>query len=154
MIKFKLEDGRYMRVAPEHIEIFKQRNPNATEVGGTGNGYASSLLGSEIGIDLAKSQITREQRLDIEEDVAGLRSQILRQTKDGVYMTNEEISEGMAQRTFGGWAPHLKWMGEMFGDKTRGSKNPYEKAYLEAVEEYKQKSGDELRGITDEDLTE
>ena len=29
-------------------EIFKQRNPNATEVGGTDNGYASSLLGSEI----------------------------------------------------------------------------------------------------------
>ena len=32
MIEFRLADGSYMSVAPEHLEIFKQQNPGAEEI--------------------------------------------------------------------------------------------------------------------------
>ena len=34
MIKFRLADGTYKNVKPEHLEIFKQRYPDAVRVGG------------------------------------------------------------------------------------------------------------------------
>ena len=33
MIKFQLADGTYKNVKPEHLDIFKERYPDATEVG-------------------------------------------------------------------------------------------------------------------------
>ena len=33
MIKFRLEDGTYMNVEQKHVDIFKQQNPNASEMG-------------------------------------------------------------------------------------------------------------------------
>ena len=34
MIKFRLANGIYKNVAPEHLDIFKERHPDAVEIGG------------------------------------------------------------------------------------------------------------------------
>ena len=34
MIKFRLADGTYKNVKPEHLDIFKERYPDAMEIGG------------------------------------------------------------------------------------------------------------------------
>ena len=50
MIQFKLEDGSYMNVTPENLDIFKQRYPNATEVGKTNGSAGVTPIGEPSGM--------------------------------------------------------------------------------------------------------
>ena len=67
MIKFKLADGSYMDVAPEHLEIFKQRHPKAVRVGGED----ATLTGESIGVK------------DVDLSSTGLFFNVLQQTNPG-----------------------------------------------------------------------
>ena len=74
MIKFRLEDGTYMNVEQKHVDIFKQQNPNASEMGKLEDFSVQNQAkkSSSTGLDLGDGsselpQVTRKDTRETEE---------------------------------------------------------------------------------------
>ena len=65
MIKFRLADGTYKNVKPEHLEIFKQRYPDAMQVGGepTLSPKGLEIIALEESLKQLKQQSQSEQEV-------------------------------------------------------------------------------------------
>ena len=57
MIKFRLANGIYKNVKPEHLDIFKERYPNAIKVDESGNTNNSAIESPAAELNTTRSEL-------------------------------------------------------------------------------------------------